>query len=154
MIETAYAALAEAIGQVLGQSGFLDPPDVLRVDPPETFSPSGDELSLVTVAALVKVQTRPVRTLLGGQAPRYVVERECRLELAAVGPRADLRAARLAAALDGLSRIAVEGPTLDGQAERLVLTERTDDELPPNGESVFITFILRVRSGDALGLSS
>ena len=154
MIEPAYEALAERLAQALTSAGFL--PDVaqLKVDPEAPFAPSGDELSIITAAALVKVRTGSVRQLLGRpEGPRYVVERQCRLELAIAGPN---RGLRLQVAPEALAAVAVVpglDPTLGGVCERLVLGEQTDEELPPNGISVFLTFTLRVRSGDPLGMT-
>lgn len=56
---------------------------------------------------------------------------------------------------DILDAIAPVGGVIGGNAyllaERLILGEQTDDELPPNGQTFFITFTIRVRSSDALG---
>lgn len=151
MIEPAYAALADVIASALMAADFIDGAADLKIDPPAPFSPTGDERSLIKAAALVKVQTNPVRRLLGGPAPRYVVQRQCRLELAIAGPDRVRREARIDEALAGLAVLQDQHPTLSGTAERLMLGEQTDDELPPNGVSFFITFTIRVRSGDALG---
>jgi len=155
MIETAYAALAAALSSALIAADFINQIADLKIDPTAAFEPNGDEATLIKHAALLSVRTNIVRTLLGGPKPRYVIERECRLELAACGPASDAaRKAALIAAQQAVVALAVDRPTLSGAAERLALTEQTTDELPPNGEVVLLTFILRVRSGDPLGLSA
>ena len=151
MIEPAYSALADAIAADLVAAEFLPTVGVMEVDPSSPFTPTGDERELVRAAALVKVGTGVVRPLLGRSAPRYVVERQCRLELALAGPARLLRDEIADKALARLAQLPARLPTLDGAAERLVLGEQTDDELPPNGISLFLTFTIRVRSGDPLG---
>lgn len=151
MIEPAYNALAAAIAADLVAADFLPTAGVMEVDPSAPFTPAGYERELVRAAALVKVGTGVVRTLLGGERPRYVVERQCRLELALAGPARLLRDAVADEALGRLAQLPARLPTLGGTAERLVLGEQTDDELPPNGVSLFLTFTIRVRSGDPLG---
>lgn len=151
MIEPAYNALAAAIAADLVAADFLPTAGVMEVDPSSPFTPAGDERELVRAAALVKVGTGVVRTLLGGERPRYVVERQCRLELALAGPARLLRDAVADEALGRLAQLPARLPTLGGTAERLVLGEQTDDELPPNGVSLFLNFTIRVRSGDPLG---
>ena len=151
MIEPAYDALAGAIAADLVAAAFLPTAGVMEVDPSSPFTPAGDERELVRAAALVKVGTGVVRTLLGGERPRYVVERQCRLELALAGPARLLRDAIADEALGRLAQLPARLPTLGGTAERLVLGEQADDELPPNGVSLFLNFTIRVRSGDPLG---
>lgn len=151
MIEPAYEELACRIAEALDGAGFTSAGWALKVDPTAPFTPSGDERTLVQAAALVKLKTGAVRQLLGGPAPRYIVERECRVELAVAGPDRLRRESRVAEALAGLALIQDQYPTLSGRAERLILGEQTDDELPPNGVAFFLTFTIRVRSGDALG---
>ncbi|MNT73171.1 hypothetical protein D3C72_2118450 [compost metagenome] len=80
-----------------------------------------------------------------------MIERECRLELALAGPARLLRDDVASDTLDRLAQLPARMPTLSGTAERLTLGEQTDDELPPNGISLFLTFTIRVRSGDPLG---
>lgn len=151
MIEPAYQALAARIADALVAAEFLPTPNDLKVDPPAPFTPTGDEKTLIQAAALMKVRTASVRQILGGPQPRHVVERQCELELAIAGPDRLRREARTEAALLGLAAIPAADPTLGGAAERLILGEQTDDDLPPNGVSFRLTFTLRVRSGDALG---
>ena len=151
MIEPAYAALGARIADALVAAEFLPVATDLQIDPPAPFTPTGDERTLIQAAALVKVQTGSVRQLLGGPAARHVVERQCRLELAIAGPDRLRRESRVEAALLGLATLPNLFPTLSGKAERLILGEQTDDELPPNGVSFFLNFTIRVRSGDSLG---
>lgn len=150
MIEPAYEELAAQIEHALQLVDFL-PPDGLKVDPEAPFIPTGDEASTVRAASLVKVRTAPVRQLLGLPAPRYVVERQCQFELAIAGPQKYRRSDWMDAVLTALATIPADYPTLGGRAERLILGEQTDDELPPNGLTFSLTFTIRVRSGDPLG---
>ncbi|MEJ8403854.1 hypothetical protein WKI27_00655 [Brevundimonas vesicularis] len=151
MIEPAYQQLASDVAAALVAAGFINVAADLKIDPPAPFTPTGDERTLITAAALVKVRTNPVRQLMGGPTVRYVVERQCQLELAIAGPERLRRDSRVEDALAALAVLQDINPTLSGKAERLVLGEQTDDELPPNGVSFLITFTIRVRSGDALG---
>ena len=151
MIESAYQQLASDVAAALVAAGFINVAADLKIDPPAPFTPTGDERTLVAAAALVKVRTNPVRQLMGGPTVRYVVERQCQLELAIAGPERLRRENRVEDALAALAVLQDANPTLSGKAERLVLGEQTDDELPPNGVSFLITFTIRVRSGDALG---
>lgn len=151
MIEPAYERLALRIGEALLETGFIPDDKQLKIDPPAPFTPQGDERTLVCAAALVKIRTGSVRQLLGGPAPRHVVERECALELAIAGPDALRKELKIDWVLTRLATLPVRFPTLDGLAERLVLGEQTDDDLPPNGVSFSLNFIIRVRSGDPLG---
>lgn len=151
MIETAYLALADRLALSLVASGFLDRVDDLEIDPSSIFTPTGDEDELVRAAALVIVKTQSVRQILGGPAPRYVVERQCRLELAIAGPERLNGGALIQAALAALAIIPAAAPTLGGVAERLTLGDRTDEDLPPNGTALSLTFTIRVRSSDPLG---
>lgn len=151
MIEPAYRRLVELVEAALIRAEFLTEPDGLKVDPPAPLEPSGDERQVMTYASLVKVQTQVVRQILGRPAPRYVIERHCRLELAIYGPNQDQRLFISDDMLATLALLPNEHPTLDGFAERLILVDQTDDDLPPNGVTVTLTFTIRVRSGDPLG---
>ena len=151
MIEPAYERLAEIIEGVLIGAGFVTEAGGLKVDPPAPFEPSGDERQLITAASIVKVQTQSVRQILGRPLPRYVIERQCRVELAMAGPNRFGRMMINDDMLAGLARLPNDHPTLDGLAERLILVDQADDDLPPNGVTVTLTFTIRVRSGDPLG---
>lgn len=151
MIEPAYEELARLIAGALCAAQFIDKASDLKIDPEAPFTPSGDERDLVRAAALMKARTGSVRQLLGGQAPRHVVERQCQLEMAIAGPSRVLKAARVSEALVLLAGLPNAHPTLGGRAERLILGEQTDDDLPPNGVTFTLTFTIRVRSGDPLG---
>lgn len=151
MIEPAYLELSDRIAAALVAAEFIPAPADLKVDPPAPFTPTGDERTLIQAASLVKVQTASVRQILGGVTPRHVVERQCRLELAIAGPDRLRRESRVEAALLALAVLPNQFPTLSGTAERLMLGDQTDDELPPNGVSFFLNFTIRVRSGDPLG---
>lgn len=149
----AYAVLAERLQERLRDTAFLNHDQRLEVDPEAPFQPEGDETSIVRAAALVHVRTSVVRQILGRplEQRRYVVERECRLELAIAGPSRDVRLAIDSETLTALATFADSDPLLGGAVERITLGEQTEDELPPNGTATFVTFILRVRSGDPLG---
>ena len=151
MIETAYLALADRLALALVASGFLDRVDDLQIDPSAIFTPTGDEDELVRAAALVILKTESIRPILGGPSPRYVVERQCRLELAIAGPERLNGGGYMQAALSALAIIPSAAPTLGGAAERLSLGDRTDEDLPPNGTALSLTFTIRVRSSDPLG---
>ena len=151
MIEPAYLELGDRIAAALVAAEFLPTGADLKIDPPAPFTPTGDERTLIQAASLVKVQTASVRQILGGVAPRHVVERQCRLELAIAGPDRLRRESRVEAALLALAVLPNLFPTLSGKAERLMLGDQTDDELAPNGVSFFLNFTIRVRSGDPLG---
>ncbi len=151
MIEPAYLRLAELIEQVLINAGLITEAGGLKIDPPGSFEPSGDERVLVTAASFVKVQTAPIRRTLGRAEPRYIIERHCRLELAMAGPNKGMRLAINDDMLASLSLLPDQYPTLDGLSERLNLIDQTDDDLPPNGITVTLNFTIRVRSGDPLG---
>lgn len=155
MIEDAYIALHAALQVLLREAGWLPIDGRLELDPEAPFEPDGEEEGLFTAAALVKVSTQVARQIMGRPQRRYVVERQARLELAIGGPGDVVqRAAIEAATLAALALLPEISPTLNGVAERLLLVEREDDELPPNGARIFVTFLIRVRSGDTLGLSA
>lgn len=150
-IEAAYRELARVIAAALVGCSFVRTDPDLRVDPPSSFEPQGYEEHLVTNAALLKLSTQPVRQMLGRPVPRYAVERQVRLELAAAGPEKAVWEQALADAVTACAPIAALNPTLNGLCERLeVSTEETDD-LPPDGQKAFLLFTLRLRSGDPLG---
>ena len=151
MIEPAYLRAAELFEQALISAGFITEAGALKIDPTAAFEPSGDERVLITAASLVKVQTQSVRQIIGLPAPRHIVERQCRLELGIAGPRRDMRIAIDSDMLDALALLPNAHPTLDGLAERFTLDDQTDDDMPPNGVSVTLSFTIRVRSGDPLG---
>ena len=150
-IETAYSAFAEAVATALVTAGYLSQPAGLQIDPESLVEPTGEETSVQRSATLEKIQTGPVRQILGRPERRWVVERSCRVEMMACGPA---RAPRLevdAAAVAALATLANVAPTLSGACERLTLTGVEDEPVPPNGVSKIFTFTLRVRSGDPLG---
>lgn len=151
MIDAAYVALADRLAAALVASGFIASAPDLHIDPSSAFEPGGDEEELVTAAALSQLQTQPVRQMLGRASPRYVVERQCRLELAMAGPERLMNEPLLRAALAAVAIIPATAPTLGGAAERVTLGERADEDLPPNGVAMSLTFSLRVRSSDPLG---
>jgi hypothetical protein len=153
-IDSAYAAFNMAVAGALVDVGYIAAPGDLRVDPESLVEPTGDEEEFVTVATVEQVQTGPVRQLLGRAVPRWIVERQCRVELAAYGPA---RAERLdvdAGAVAALAQLPVTLPTLLGACERLALVSVESEPLAPNGVTKTFLFTLRVRSGDPLGMSA
>lgn len=150
-IETAYAALATAIATALVAAGFLPAPAALQIDPPSPFEPSGDETEVITAAALLVVSTEGNQRRLGGPVRRYVVERTCRLELAACGPVEALWRAALAAAETALAPLCDAEMTLGGTCEAVELGSFENEDLEPNGAQRLVTFLIRLRSGDPLG---
>lgn len=154
-IETAYAAFATALRAALLAAEFIAAEGSLLVDPEYDWSPEGGETDPVSAAALFRLETKPIRPLMGGGAPRYLVERTCQLELASAGPLPDgqTHEARLAAAVVAAGAIPGSDPTLGQTCERLELTTLADDDLPPNGLRKAMTFTIRLRAGDPLGLT-
>ena len=154
-MDRAYQALAEELQRRLRAGGVLGQTEVLEVDPEAAFEPNGEEGELVTAASLFQVETRQVRALLGAPRPIYVVERECRLELACAGPpsRRRERLETFAIGLASCAAVIAEDPTLDTACERLELLNRLDQDLPPNGTAAILGFVLRVRAGDPIGLT-
>ena len=71
--------------------------------------------------------------------------------MALAGPSRGLRLVINETTLNAVAVLPNANPTLDGMAERFVLGEQQDEDLPPNGVSVTLDFIIRVRSGDPLG---
>lgn len=155
-VETAYAAFVAAVAAALADPdvGFITAADQLHVDPEAPIELAGDVESVETAASVEKVETRPVRQILGRPEQRWLVERSCRVELQAVGPA---RADRLqvdARAVAALALLPSSMPTLSGACERLILVGCEDEILPPNGVAKIFAFTLRVRSGDPLGMSA
>lgn len=152
-IDRAYAALGASLAGVLVGSGLLESVAGLQIDPAHVLEETGEIDGVVRWAALVKLGTQAVRTIMGGPAARYVVEREARLELAVAGPAKDWCADVWAAALPAIAALPTADPTLGATAERFRISGLEDDDFPPNGAKALITFVLRVRSGDQLGLT-
>jgi hypothetical protein len=158
-IDRAYAALADRLGAALFAAGFLAEGQGLAVDPVEAVEPDPEpeaeteDVANHASASLVKLETRPVRTILGGPTARYVVERSCQLELAAASHDTAWKDQVLQRALGRVAGIPVADPTLGGTAERVEISGAESDGLAVNGESAVIAFTVRVRSGDPLGLS-
>lgn len=149
----AYAALAAELETALIGAGLLTHPGQLAIDPPDSILEEGEPDGVLAAAALVEVETLPVRTVMGGPGPRYVVERTVRLSASVASPEKDWRDGVAARVAEAVATLQVRKPTLDDAAERLMLTDATPEDLPPNGVSCLFTFVLRVRSGDPLGLT-
>ena len=152
-IETAYAAFATALRACMTAGGFLSNGALMLVDPEYDWEPEGGETEPVSAAALFRLETKPIRPLMGGGAPRYLVERTCQLVVASAGPLAEgqTHEARLTAVVDAAAAIPGSDPTLGQTCERLTLVELADDELAPNGARKAVTFTIRLRAGDPLG---
>jgi hypothetical protein len=155
-IEAAYLAAQTAIAEALVAASFLSDAAQLEVDPTAPFEPDdeSDDLNPAefrTAAALLQLDTKPVRTLMGGPVPRYVVERQVRLELASYGGDKDVWGAALLAAETAVAGLPGSNPTLGGSSERFMFVEAVAEPLEPNGDQRFITFAIRVRSSDPLG---
>jgi hypothetical protein len=153
-IDDAYAAFADALAAALVESGYLADATELQVDPESLIEPTGDETDIVRTAALEKIQTGPVRQILGLPSQRYVVERQCRVELMASGPAREDRLEVDAAAVAAVAVLPNTLPTLGGACERLLLTGVEDEPVAPNGVAKIFTFTIRVRSGDPLGMTA
>ena len=153
-LETAYAALGAALANALVGAGALGSAGAFAVDPPTDIEPDGEAQALNVAAGLVKLQTSATQRMLGGAARRYQVDRQCALELAVASPDPAERETILEAALAACAVLPETNPALGGLAERFELLDREDEPWPPNGARVVLTFFLRVRSGDALGLSA
>lgn len=152
-IEAAYTALAEALEAALVDAGLIGEGRLER-DPTAMWDPEGEEGATQSAAALFKLETKPVRDLMGGGVRRFVVERECRLELASWGPvddGEDTHEARLDAAIDAVAPLPETDPTLGQTCERLELTDSADEEFWPSGLKRMVTFTIRLRAGDRLG---
>lgn len=152
-IEDAYSALCFSIASALQSSGFVADADTIKIDPPEDLEPEGDASDLLTAAAIVQGDTKPVQTFMGGPAPRYVVEREVNVELAAIGPKELDRKQAMTSAVTALCEIPGADATLGSAAEGCEITDQASGDLPPNGLKRIVTFVLRVRAGDPLGLT-
>ena len=153
-IATAYAALGSALADALVSVGALSDAALFAIDPPVDLEPDGEADSLAVAAGLINLGTGGQQRMLGGAQRRYQVDRQCALELALSSPDLVERATVLEQALAACAALPETDPTLGGLAERFEVLEREDEPWPPNGVRVVLTFLLRVRSGDALGLSA
>lgn len=152
-IETAYAAFTAAVGAALAHEdvGFIATAAALQVDPEAPIEAGGDPDAFETAASVEKIQTGPTRQKLGLPQQRFVVERQCRVELQAAGPSRSERLAALELATSALAILPNSNPTLGGACERLTLTGGEDSVFEPNGSGNILAFTIRIRSGDALG---
>lgn len=155
-IETAYAAFTAEIAAALAHEdvAFIATAAALQVDPEAPIELGGDPDIFETAASVDKGDTGPVRQILGRPEQRWIVGRDCRVELQASGPNRSERLAAIAAAASALAVLPNGDPTLGGTCERLLLTGVEDETLEPNGVAKILTFTLRVRSGDPLGTSA
>lgn len=156
-LDTAHIALHDALADGLVAAGFISSPELLERDPESSWEPDGEETEVQTACALYRLQTRPVRQLMGGSGPRWVVERDLRLELSATGPAPagdPTHEERITALLLAAAAVPSDDPTLGQTCERLELTGLEDDDLPGRGVKKAITFTIRVRAGDPLGLTA
>ena len=149
-IEAAYSAFCAAAAAALVSCGFVADAGAVPIDPPEDLEPFGGADALLTCAVIVQGDTKPVRSFLGGPAPRYAVERDVTVELAAAAPDKTARQAAIAAAVTALCRLPA---AIEGAAEACEITDLESGDLPPDGLKRNVTFVLRVRAGDPLGLT-
>lgn len=153
-IALAYRALAQAFADRLVAVAFLADADKLAVDPASPVETSGEPDEVLTAAELVELETAPApRRRIGGATHRWIVERQVQLALACASPDAAWRESTFDAALTTCAALPAEDPTLGGRCERLELLASDPDDFPPNGVKTLLTFVLRVRSGDPLGLT-
>lgn len=152
-IEIAFNALSEAVAAALVASGFLTDPVGLQVDPLSAFEPSPDAVGLEIAAELFRQEVRPVRQLMGGATPRWVVDMPVQLVLSAHGPApyGDGPKVRLGRALTALAPLGGDDPTLGQTCERLTFAGLADNDLPPNGVAATLSLVIRLRAGDPLG---
>lgn len=153
-MEAAYQGFADLVGAALETAGFLSSASLLVRDPAEPVEPDGDATAWAA-AVLLNLGTSPVRTLVGGGSPKFVVERQVRVELAAM---AQDQAAVDAMIADGSSAVvsliaAGADLTLGGLVERVAVLGAEVEDLPPLGQKLFLSFVLRLRAGDPLGLT-
>jgi len=148
----AYQALGRNLRGALLSAGVLAHPDAFEVDPVTGVEPSETSATISAVAGLIGLETVPDLRFLGSPR-RYVVERQARLELAISGPTPEARAAVITRAVTSAATLPERDPTLGGLCERLEIQSLEDEDWPPNGQKILITFLLRVRSADALGMT-
>ena len=151
-LPAAYQALGRTLQQGLVAAGVLANPSAFVLDPSVPLEPAEGSPTLIAAAGLVGLETSAEARFIGSPR-RYQVERQARLELAVAGPDPAARAAVVARALTALARIPEVDPTLNGLCERLEVLALEDEDWPPDGQKILITFLLRVRSADALGMT-
>lgn len=153
-IEVAYAAFGDQLAAALVAAEFLTATDLFKVDPAEPIEVDGDATGW-TAATMLNMGTVPARTLIGGGAPRFVVERQVRVEIAATAQDKTALDAKIAAGSSAVVAFVGVGAdlTLGGRLERLTVTSAEVEDLAPMGQKLFITFALRLRAGDPLGLT-
>jgi hypothetical protein len=153
-MEAAYHGFASLVGAALETSGFLSSADLLVRDPAEPVEPDGDATAWAA-AVILNLGTAPVRTLVGGGSPTFVVERQVRIELAAVAQDQAALDAKIADGSSAMISFVGAGAdlTLGGLVERIAVQGAEIEDLPPLGQKLFLSFVLRIRAGDALGLT-
>ncbi len=151
-LPAAYQALARSLRDALLAAGVLASPTAFEVDPLTGVEPSETSDTISAVAGLIGLETTSEIRFLGSPR-RYVVERLARLELAISGPSPEARLAVVTRAMASAAMLTERDPTLGGLCERLEIPSLEDEDWPPNGQKILITFLLRVRSGDALGMT-
>lgn len=156
-MDDAYRALGDTIAEALVAAGFLSAIEKLEIDPEGDWEPDGEDTEVQTGASLIRLQTRPVRQIFGGGRTHYVVERDVSLSVGAAGtvPAGDpTHEQRVGELLPLLAAIPADDPTLGGACERVEMTAADDDLLPSDGIRKTLTFTIRVRSGDPLGMTT
>lgn len=150
-VDQAFAAFAGALAAALVAGGFLASADQLEQDPESPFAPNGDEVGLVTAAALFRGDVQAPRVLLGRPSARYDVTQFVEVEALAAGGTKVERLAALAAAEAALAAVHAD-PTLAGAARWLTLAEARRGDLPPNALTfTAIVALEALPAGDPLG---
>lgn len=143
--QTAFAALAAALGTRLAAEGFLGAADELAVEVEADWEREGAR----AVAALARTETAATQRLLGLSAPRFEVRVGVLFEAGAEGEDARAVLARAEAALGGLL---AEDEDLGGAALRLELVDGVQIEgWGAAGFRLTARLELAVAAGDPLG---
>lgn len=144
--DTAFSALAAALGARLAAAGFLAAPQSLVVNPAAAFEDAADG---PVFAALYLEDVAVVQTFLGRAQPRYEVRLSCALTAGALGPGAD---SQLARAQDVLAALLLEDETLGGAALQLEAREAAAfDVLEPEGRRWTQGLAITISAADPLG---
>lgn len=153
IIDLAYDQLRIRLARALVGCGFLTLEEDLQADPDSEFEPSPDAVGLEVAAEIFRLGAAPTRQLSGGGRAHYVVEETYHLVLTCAGPApsGDGAKSRLDKALTVLAPVADDDPGLDGACERVWLEAVTPGDLPPNGRTARLAFVVRLRAADPLG---
>ncbi len=153
-MEAAYSGFAALVAAALVDSGFLSSAELLRVDPASPIEIDEDAAGF-RAAVVLNLGTAGVRPLMGSGSVRWIVERQVRVELAVNDPSGAGLAAMLEAGSNAIAGLIGAGAdlTLGGLVERLAVTSSEVEDLPPSGQKIFFSFVLRLSAGDPVGLT-